>query len=79
MTKEDYDFFIDNDCSVGEHVFTRVSYHDMVVDIANHLANGEPQHELPPQSRLCCIYLVAAVCSAKVIYTHVCSCTAYSC
>lgn len=41
MTTEDYDFYIDNDCSTGEHVITRVSYHDMVVEYANYFANGE--------------------------------------
>lgn len=40
MTKEDYDFYIDNDCSTGEHFFTYLSLHDMVVEYANYFANG---------------------------------------
>ena len=41
MTKEDYDFFLDGDCSAGEHVTTRISLHDMIVEHANNFANGE--------------------------------------
>lgn len=41
MTKEDYDFFLDGDCSAGEHVSTRISFHDTVVEHANNFANGE--------------------------------------
>lgn len=44
MTREDYDFFMDNDCSVGEHFLTRLSYHDTVVEYANHFANGELEY-----------------------------------
>eukprot|EP00904_Undaria_pinnatifida_P005743 jgi/Undpi1/2299/HiC_scaffold_13.g05683.m1 len=40
MTKEDYDFFLDGDCSAGEHVTTRISLHDMIVEHANNFANG---------------------------------------
>lgn len=43
MTKEDYDFFLDADCSVGEHVTTRISFHEMVVEYANYFANGEAE------------------------------------
>lgn len=41
MTQEDYDFYLDADCSVGEHVTTRISFHDLVVEFANNFANGE--------------------------------------
>lgn len=41
MTKEDYEFYLDNDCSTGEHVLTRVSLHDTIVDYANIFAAGK--------------------------------------
>ena len=41
MSKEDYDFYLDADCSVGEHSATRSSFHDTVVEFANNYANGE--------------------------------------
>ena len=41
MTKEDYDFFIDADCSTLDHVATMLALHDMVVEWANYYANGE--------------------------------------
>ncbi|CAM9336613.1 unnamed protein product [Ascophyllum nodosum] len=40
MTKEDYDFFIDADCSTLDHVATMLALHDMVVEWANYYANG---------------------------------------
>eukprot|EP00904_Undaria_pinnatifida_P010952 jgi/Undpi1/6988/HiC_scaffold_21.g09462.m1 len=39
MTKEDYDFYLDSDCSTGEHVTTRISLHDSIVEHANNFAN----------------------------------------
>lgn len=41
MSKEDYEFYLDNDCSTGEHVLTRVSLHDTIVDYANIFAGGK--------------------------------------
>lgn len=41
MTKEDYQFYLDSDCSTAEHTVTRMSLHDLTVDYANNFANGE--------------------------------------
>lgn len=43
MTKEDHDFYLDSDCSVGEHLITRVNLHDTVVENANYFASGEAE------------------------------------
>lgn len=40
MTKEDYDFYMDSDCSTGEHLTTRVNLHDTIVEYANYFASG---------------------------------------
>lgn len=42
MTKEDYDFYIDSDCSVADDDLTMLALHDMVVEWANYYANGKP-------------------------------------
>lgn len=40
MTKEDYKFYTDSDCSTGEHVITRANLHDTIVEYANYFASG---------------------------------------
>lgn len=41
MTEEDYDFFIDSDCSIGSHSTFIMSLFYTVVVNANNFANGE--------------------------------------
>lgn len=40
MTQEDFDFFVEADCSVGEDLVARSNYYGMVVRLADTLANG---------------------------------------
>eukprot|EP00752_Nemacystus_decipiens_P011719 g10400.t1 len=40
MTQEDYDFYLDNDCSTAEHALTRVGFHDILVEYTNYIATG---------------------------------------
>ncbi|CAM9322615.1 unnamed protein product [Scytosiphon promiscuus] len=40
MTQEDFDFYIDNDCSTAEHGLTRAGFHDILVEHTNYIAAG---------------------------------------
>ncbi|CAN0185945.1 unnamed protein product [Scytosiphon promiscuus] len=40
MTQEDFDFYVDNDCSTGEHALARVGFHDILVEYTNYIAAG---------------------------------------
>lgn len=46
MTQEDWDFYVDNDCSTGEHGMARVGFHDILVEFANYMAAGENSQAL---------------------------------
>lgn len=41
MTQEDFEFYVDNDCSTGEHALSRVGFHDILVEYTNYIAAGE--------------------------------------
>lgn len=41
MTQEDIAFYVDNDCSTGEHALVRVGFHDILVEYTNYIAAGE--------------------------------------
>lgn len=41
MTQEDFEFYVDTDCSTGEHALSRVGFHDILVEDTNYIAAGE--------------------------------------
>lgn len=40
MTQEDWDFYVDNACSTGEHALARVGFRDILVEYTNYIAAG---------------------------------------